>query len=181
MTRARDFVELDTSIHDRASFDCSESELNEYIQTRAAKHMKAGISTTKVLLESEPLPNSKYPICAFYTIAPGSIQRKNLPEALARKLPYYPIPVFLLAQMAVHTKHLDQGLGKITLIKALENLWEINSRMRAYAVIVDCLNEKVEQFYLKYGFEILCRNDGRIRMFLPMKTVAQLFEKSPGD
>lgn len=63
-----------------------------------------------------------------------------------------------------------------TLIKALEHIWYINSHMRAYAVIVDCLNENVERFYLKYGFEILFKHDGRARMFMPMKTVAQLFE-----
>ena len=176
MTWAKEFVELDKSIHDRASFDCGEPELNKYIQTQALKHMKAGISTTMLLPDSEQLPNGKYPICAFYTVAPSSISKKKLPNALARKLPHYPVPVFLLAQMAIHLKYHNKGLGKITLIKALEHIWNINSHMRAYAVIVDCLNEKVEQFYLKYDFEILYKHEGRTRMFIPMKTVSQLFE-----
>ena len=176
MTWAKEFVELDKSIHDRASFDCGEPELNKYIQTQALKHMKAGISTTMLLPDSEQLPNGKYPICAFYTVAPSSISKKKLPNALARKLPHYPVPVFLLAQMAIHLKYHNKGLGKITLIKALEHIWNINSHMRAYAVIVDCLNEKVEQFYLKYDFEILYKHDCRTRMFIPMKTVSQLFE-----
>ena len=176
MTLVMKFVELDKSNHDRASFDCGEPELNRFIQTQAAKHMKAGISTTMLLPASEQLPDGKYPICAFYTVAPGSISKKKLPRALASKLPNYPVPVFLLAQMAVHSKYHSRGLGKITLIKALEHIWNINTHMRAYAVIVDCLNEKVELFYLKYGFEILYKHDGRTRMFLPMKTVAQLFK-----
>ena len=170
------FVELDKLIHDRASFDCGEPELNKFIQTQASKHMKAGISTTMLLPDSEQISNGKYPIRAFYTVAPSSISKKKLPQVLARKLPHYPIPVFLLAQMAVLSKYHNQGLGKITLIKALQHIWDINSRMRAYAVIVDCLNEKVERFYLKYGFEILYKHDGRTRMFMPMKTVSQLFE-----
>lgn len=176
MTCIKEFVELDKEIHDRASFDCGEPELNKFIQTQAARHMKAGISTTMLLPGSMPLPNGKYPICAFYTIAPGSISRKNLPKALARKLPDYPIPVFLLAQMAVHSKYHNQGLGKITLIKALEYLWDVNAHMKAYAVIVDCLNENIERFYLKYGFEILCKHNSKTRMFMPMKTIAQLFK-----
>lgn len=138
--------------------------------------MKAGISTTMLLQGSVLLSNDKYPICAFYTVAPSSISKKKLPQALAGKLPHYPVPVFLLAQMAVHSKYHNHGLGKITLIKALEHIWSINSHMRAYAVIVDCLNEKVERFYLKYGFEILYKHEGRTRMFMPMKTVARLFE-----
>lgn len=176
MSWAHEFVELDKAIHDRASFDCGEAELNVFIQTIAAKHMAVGISKTMLLPASVPLPKGKYSICAFYTIAPSSIKRDTLPESLAKKLPRYPVPVFLLAQMAVHLKYHGQGLGKITLIKALEYLWEINSRMRAFAVIVDCLNKNAEQFYLKYGFETLCDHNGKTRMFIPMKIVAKLFQ-----
>ena len=119
MSWAKKFVELDKAIHDRASFDCGEVELNAFIRTRAAKHMEAGISRTMLLPASVPLPDGRYPICAFYTIAPGSISRETLPEKRMKKLPYYPVPVFLIAQLAVDLKYQRQGLGKITLIKAL--------------------------------------------------------------
>ena len=102
MSYSKTFKELDKSQHDRASFDCGEAELNDFIQTQAAKHMQAGISRTMVLPAATPLPNQKYPICSFYTIAPSSICRDTLPQAMGKKLPRYPIPVFLLAQLAVH-------------------------------------------------------------------------------
>ncbi|MET4692256.1 GNAT family N-acetyltransferase [Endozoicomonas lisbonensis] len=175
MSWSKEFVELDKDIHDRASFDSGETELNLFIQTQAAKHMQAGISRTMVLPASNPLPNQKIPICAFYSIAPGSICRNTLPEALAKKLPRYPVPVFLIAQLAVHREFHGEGLGKICLINALKYLWAINSHMRAYAIIVDCLTDAAETFYAKYGFDVLCEHNGRVRMFLPMKTVAQLF------
>lgn len=175
MTWAKEFVELDKATHDRASFDCGEIELNTFIQTQAAKHMEVGVSRTMLLPASVPLPDGKYPICAFYTIAPSSISRETLPEALAKKLPRYPVPIFLLAQLAVHSEYHGKGLGKITLIKALEYLWEVNAHIKAYAVVVDCLNNDAKQFYLKYGFEVLCEYNGRVRMFIPMKTIAQLF------
>jgi len=177
MSWAKKFVELDKAIHDRASFDCGEVELNAFIQTKAAKHMESGISRTMLLPASVPLPNGKYSICAFYTIAPGSISRESLPKELMKKLPHYPVPVFLLAQLAVHSKYHRKGLGKITLIKALEYLWEINSHMRAYAIIVDCLNKNAEHFYSRYGFQVLCCYNGRVRMFMPMTIVEQLFQQ----
>jgi len=173
---SNEFVKLDKSVHDRVSFDCGEVELNEFIQKRAAKHMVAGVSTTMVLPASKALPNGKYPICAFYTIVPSSIARETLPASLKKKLSPYPIPVFLIAQMAVHSNYQGQGLGKITLITALKNLWGINERFKAFAVILDCLNTNIEKFYLQYDFEVLSHNKGRSRMFLPMKTVGMLFQ-----
>ena len=177
MSWSKSFKELSKSIHDRTSFDCGENEPNTFIRTQAAKHMKSGISRTMVLPAQVALPNQKFPICSFYSITPSSICRETLPENLAKKLPRYPIPVFLLAQFAVHKKFHGSGLGKVTLIKALEYLWEVNAYMPAYAVVVDCLTDSAQGFYAKYGFEILCNHNERIRMFLPMKTLDKLFNK----
>ncbi|MBW1841548.1 MAG: GNAT family N-acetyltransferase [Deltaproteobacteria bacterium] len=175
MNFGAEFVELDKAVHDRDSFNCGENELNLFLKTQAAKHMKVGISKTMLLPAVAPLSNNKYPICSFYTVAPSSIKRTSLPTELAKKLPHYPVPVFLLAQLAVHKDYHGQGLGKVTLIKALEYLWKINYRMSAFAIVVDCLNKNIEQFYAKYGFEKLCCHDEKTRMFIPMKIVAELF------
>lgn len=169
------FVEMNKTRHDRESFDCGEPELNTFIRTQAAKHMQAGISRTMVLPSAEPLLNQKYAICAFYSVAPSSISRETLPAKLAKKLPKYPVPVFLLAQLAVHKEFHGSGLGKISLIRALKYLWQVNQHMRAYAIVVDCLTDSAQAFYAKYGFQVLCEHNGRIRMFLPMKTVGELF------
>lgn len=176
MTWGDVFVELDTKLHDRNSFECGKEELNEFIKTKASKHMKAGISRTMLLPASTVKPSDTHQICSFYTITPGSISRDNLPEEQAKKLPHYPIPIFLIAQLAVHQEHHGKGLGKITLIKALEHLSRIHNEMRAYAVIVDCLDEEAKDFYSKYGFEFLCERNKRIRMYLPMKSVIELFQ-----
>lgn len=175
MNCSKIFTELDKAVHDRDSFDCGEPELNTFIKTQAAKHMHAGISRTIVLPGTIPLPNQKFPICTFYSITPGSIDRDTLPAQLAKKLPRYPVPVFLLAQLAVHKTFQGSGLGKVCLSHALQYLWEVNAHMRAYAIIVDCLSDAAQSFYSKYGFEVLGEHNGRIRMYLPMKTVGALF------
>jgi hypothetical protein len=94
--------------------------------------------------------------------------RAGLSCNLYGKHPHYPVPVFLIAQRAVHAEIKGQGLGKITLVKALEHLWSVNTHMKAYAVVVDCLNQAAQDFYTKFGFEILCDNNSsssRTRMF----------------
>lgn len=175
MRWSEQFVELDKKVHNRSSFDCGEQELNIFIQTQAAKHMAAGISKTLVLPAVDALSNGMFPICSFYTITPTSIERKTLPKALSKKLPHYPVPAFLLAQLAVDVACHKRGLGKITLIKALEKLWGITSQMNAYVVIVDCLNDDARQFYEKYGFEMLSHQNGKDRLFIRMKTIGGLF------
>ena len=153
MTWANTFVQLDKNLHDRVSFDCGEAPLNTFIQTKAAKHMHAGISRTMILPGTTVLPNQKLPICAFYSIAPSAINRASLPNQLAKKLPKYPVLVFLLAQLGVHYQYHGKGLGKVTLISALRYFCEINAHMSAFAVVVDCLTPAAETFYAKYGFE----------------------------
>lgn len=170
------FVELNKAVHDRTIFNCGSVELNTFLQRHALRHSKVGVSKTMILPALERLSNQKYPICSFYTIAPSSIQRETLPLNLSKLLPHYPVPVFLIAQLAVNKKAQGKQLGRITLIKALESLWQVNQQMHAYAVVVDCINDFVEKFYQKYGFQYLYKKHGKVRMFLPMQTVGQLFE-----
>ncbi|WP_330924954.1 GNAT family N-acetyltransferase [Candidatus Sororendozoicomonas aggregata] len=177
MSWSTTFVELDKKLHDRDSFFCGESALDQFLKKQAIRHMQSGISRTMVLPAQKPLVGGKYLICAFYSIAPGSIARQTLPDRLAKKLPRYPIPVFLLAQLAVHEQYKGEGLVKITLIKALEHLLAISAHMKAYAVIVDCLNDSVKAFYEQFGFETLQQQDGRSRLFLSIKTISLLFEQ----
>lgn len=171
------FVDLDKNLHDRDSFDCGEEELNFFLKTKASKHNELGISKTLVLPSIDILENDKYQICSFFSVAPTTISRETLPTNLLKKLPLYPVPVFLIAQLGVNKDFHNLGLGKITLIKALEYLWKVNLKMPAFAIIVDCLNSDVEKFYSKYGFKPLSTNNDRLRMFIPMKTIESLFKK----
>jgi GNAT superfamily N-acetyltransferase len=172
---SKQFVELDKKCHDRISFDCGEEELNDFIKTKAAKHATAGINKTFVLAGADLLSSGRYPIAAYFTIAASSIESDSLPVDQARRLPHYPIPVFLIAQLAVHSKCKGQGLGKATLVVALKTLHKISLEMPAYAVVIDCLNDDAKSFYEKFDFELLETVNGRTRLFLPMMTVSTLF------
>lgn len=169
------FVQLDKQLHDRASFNCGEPELNSYMQNHASRQMNAGVGHTLVLPSVKANSSNKKDICAFFTVAPSSLRRNDLPLRIAKKLPHYPVPVFLLAQLAVHTECQGKGLEKITLIRALEHLSRVQSVLPAYAVIVDCLNKSAEHFYKRFGFQELIDSCNRTRLFLPMKTVNKLF------
>lgn len=171
MTPSSRFVELDKAIHNRKSFDCGQLELNTFLQQFAVRHRIAGISKTMVL----PAQENAGDLCAYYTLTHTEIKRQSLPQSLSKKLPRYPIPVMLIAQLAVHKNAQGHGLGKITLIRALLHCLDINSHLPSHAVVVDALNQEVQRFYEQYRFQFLDTHNRRTRLFLPMKTVEQLF------
>ena len=172
MIPGNQFVELNKVAHDRNAFDCGTEELNRLLQQFAAKHRAAGVSITMVLTTAE----SEAEICAYYTLSHTEIKRESLPDSTAKKLPQYPIPVILIAQIAVHLKAQGQGTGKATPIRALQHAYEINKHLPSFAVVVDALNGEFQGFYDQFGFEQLDTHNYKKRIFLPMKTVTQLFE-----
>ncbi len=174
MTPETAFVELHKNLHDRAEFDCGRPELNTFIRQYATRHRAAGISKTMVLPEKQAR-TGKARICAWYTLSSTQIKRETLPKDQLKKLPHYPIPVLLIAQLAVHTDVQGKGMGKIALISALRQCQQIHAHLPAYAVVVDALDEGVQKFYTQYGFQVLHRHHARIRLYLPMATVEKLF------
>jgi GNAT superfamily N-acetyltransferase len=165
------FVELDKEQHDRNSFDCGVEELNAFLQQSAARHKEAGISMTMVL----PTQDGSSGICAYYTLCHTEIERQTLPPTLAKRLPRYPVPVLVIAQLAVHRRAQGQGLGKVAMIRALRHCFEINAHLPSHAVVVDALNKPVQGFSAQYGFQALDTHRQRARLFLPMKAVDKLF------
>lgn len=176
MSNENVFEPLDKGRHDRKSFDCGKPELNDFIQTKAVNHQKAGASRTLVLPADEPLSSGKLPIKAFFTVSATTMARASLPHTIAKKLPSYPVPLFLIAQLAVDKQYKGQGLGKGTLLRSMEVLWETHQMMPAVAIVVDCLDDDAQNFYLQYGFEELMEVNGRMRLFMSMTSVAKIFK-----
>ena len=170
MTRSCAFVELDRALHDRASFSCGKPSLDFFLKSQALQHKKAGTSTTLVLPGEEKGDNYKLPIIAFFAASFTNIERSTLPEKIQKKLPHYPVPAFLIAQLAVNECRASEGYGGITLVNAIRYLCKVNESLPAVAIIVDCLDDNAQRFYERFGFNFLCEIHGRARLFLPMKT-----------
>jgi GNAT superfamily N-acetyltransferase len=155
-------IELLSSGHDRKAFTCGADALDRYIRVQASQDVRRRIATCFVALEE-----GSDVVAGFYTLAATSLVLADLPESQARKLPRYPaVPAILLGRLAVATEAKGQGLGAALLHDAIRRTDE--SKIGAYALVVDAKDDAAKAFYQHFGFISL---PGRpLRLVLPMTT-----------
>ena len=154
--------------HDRKSFDCGVSELDEYLRRFARQNEAAGISQHFVALGS---PRS-HEVHGYYALSAGAVAFDNVPKGLRKRLPRYPVPVAHLGRLAVDRSAAGQGLGEHLLMGALARTLRAADDIGIHAVEVVAINDAARAFYLKYGFHPL--KDDRHHLYLPMSTVKKL-------
>ena len=158
------------STHKKSNFSCGKEMLDVYIHKQANQDVKRKLSACFVINEKETNL-----IKGYYTLSNNSIPSKFVPNQIQKKLPrsYESIPTTLLGRLAIDNRFQGQGIGKLILIDALKRSYEISKTIGSFAVIVDPIDQDAENFYEKYGF-IKLPDSGK--MFLPMKTISQLFK-----
>ena len=158
------------SKHNREGFSCGKNLLDNYFWKQAKQDVKRKISTCFVLVDKET-----YKISGYYTLSSNSISSDLIPDSFKKRLPksYLSIPAILLGRLAIDKEFQGKGIGKVLLIDSLKRCFNTSSSIGAFAVIVDPLDDDAERFYEKYGF-VRLPDSGK--MFLPMKTIKELFE-----
>ncbi|MEH6703871.1 GNAT family N-acetyltransferase [Galbibacter orientalis] len=157
------------SKHKKSEFSCGKEMLDTYIQKQANQDVKRKLSVCFVINEIETNL-----IKGYYTLSNTSVSSDFIPNQIRNKLPkaYNSIPATLLGRLAIDNRFQGQGIGKYLLIDALKRSYEISKTIASFAVVVDPIDQDAENFYNKYGF-IKLPDSGK--MFLPMKTISQLF------
>ncbi|MEM1321466.1 MAG: GNAT family N-acetyltransferase [Bacteroidota bacterium] len=157
------------SSHHKAQFSCGHPALDHYLQKQAKQDIKRKLSACFVL------SNPDKTIAGFYTLSNAGIPRTSIPEEIRKKLPrsYNNLPVTLLGRLAVSESSKGQGIGKLLLIDAFKRSYIVSETIGSMAVIVDPIDENAVRFYEKFGF-VRLPDSGKL--FLPMKTIEQLFK-----
>lgn len=158
---------LDRS-HIRAEFRCGKTPLDHFLHALVSQYEKRKLGRTYVAVR----PAEKR-VLGYYTLASGAVSFQNLPRPAARKLPQHPVPVALLARLAVDQAVQGTGLGKLLLLDALRRCLDLSSQLGIHAVEVDALDEQAKIFYEKFGFVAL--QDSELHLYLPLATIEQAF------
>ncbi len=162
------FYEVTNLNLNRSLFDCGISELNDYLQRYARQNHKKGIAKTWVMVNSN---NEQVPV-GYYSISMAELQRESLSEEEKKGFPRYPLPVIRIGKLAVDKQLQGQRLGELLLVDIFKRGIRISQDIGVVGFLVDAINERAKQFYLKYGFSPLVNSP--LSLFLPMTRISQL-------
>lgn len=85
--------------------------------------------------------NLERQIVGFYTLSAYGVRVTDLPLAITRKLPRYPlIPATLLGRLAVHREFRGQKLGRLLLMGALHRCWRNTTEVASVGVIAEAID-----------------------------------------
>lgn len=172
MVGQKEFLALTPSHFDVKAFDCGKPDMNSYLARFAAKNIGLKLSMTWILPAEEVVPGEKTSIAAYYTLASCTVSREEIPTD--KRLPGYPVPVVLLARLAVDQRFQGQRLGEKTLVSALRHSVTLTQRgLPAMGLILDVLDEDALAFYQRFELFQPFTEDP-MRLFVPMKVVEQI-------
>lgn len=135
-----------TKDHDRNSFDCGVPALNDYLKKFALQNQKKNAARTYVATRGDR-------IVGYYSLAYGSVTLEEAPQSVKAGLPRHPIPVILLARLAVDSSEQGSGLGTALLKDALLRTIQAAEIAGLRAMLVHAKDASAKRFYEKFGFE----------------------------
>ena len=139
-------VELLASNHDVAEFDCGKHlSLTEWLKRLALMNQASGDTRTYVV-------HREFAVVGYYSLAPGSIAKKQATVRASKSAPD-PVPIVLLARLAVDQREQRQGLGPALLKDALQRAYAGAEIIGGRAILVHAIDPEAAMFYRKYGFE----------------------------
>lgn len=131
--------------HRLTGFDCGTPALNHWLVRHAYQAQASGSAKTFVVMDGER--------CAgYYSLTVGQIDTAEAPERIRQGMPRYPIPVVILARLAVDLRDQGRGLGTAMLREALRRTLAIAEQAGIRALLTHPIDEAAAHFYQRFGF-----------------------------
>lgn len=139
---------FDRRAHRAEAFSCGQETLDRWLRAYAGQNQHRDAARTFVTTE----PDGK--VAGYYTLVAAQVEYEQATASVRRGLSrYFPIPVALLARLAVATPNQGSGLGRSLLLDALQRVLRASDELAIRAVTVDALDEHASSFYRAFGFE----------------------------
>ena len=127
------------------AFDCGREALNRFLIRYALQNQQAGASQTYVALADQE-------IVAYYTLVVGQVEHNDAPERLTKGLAHHPVPIMLLARLAVSISWQGKGLGAGLLKDAMLRTLQAADIAGIRAFAVHAKDDEARAFYEHFDF-----------------------------
>ena len=134
-----------TPAHKLETFDCGNPVMNAWLRQRAPKNQEEGATRTFVVTDDA---NS---VLGYYVLAIGSCARDDAPGNISRGMPE-PIPMIVLARLAVDRSRQGRGLGRQLIADAVFRALRIAEDAGVRGLMVSAIDAAAAAYYEKLGF-----------------------------
>ena len=131
--------------HPVDTFDCGEDALNRFLARFALVSQQASTAQTYVGLADDA-------VIGFYTLVVGEVSCEDAPERLTKGIARHPVPLMLLARLAVHRDWQGRGLGPGLLKDAMRRTVQAADIAGIRALAVHAKDEQARAFYRRFDF-----------------------------
>lgn len=139
-------VEELTKSHDRTRFDSGIEDLDSWLKRFSLQSKKKDSARTFVV-------HRENVVVGYYSLTAGSVSHEEATDATKKGLPQYPIPVIIIARLAIDRQEQGTGLGSALLKDALLKIEVASTDIGIRAVLVHAINDAARKFYENYDFE----------------------------
>lgn len=154
-----------------ADFSCGRPALDDYLIRHALLAQHANTARTFVAFRGSR-------VVGYYSLAAASVEPEHAPQRVIQGTGRYPIPLTLLARLAVDQTEQGAGLGKALLKDAMKRFLVAHEQVASRALLVHAADAAASDFYLKFGFQAASFNS--LQLYLLPKDMHRALRKAQG-
>lgn len=134
------------SQHRLDDFDCGKPALNEWLLRHARQAQGSGSARTFVVAEGDGR------VLGYFGLTVGQVDTLDAPERMRKGMGQYPLPVVILARLAVSITEQGRGIGFGLLQDAIRRTMLIAEQAGIRAMLTHPIDEEAARFYTRFGF-----------------------------
>ncbi len=145
--------------HRLEGFDCAKPALNDWLLRHARQAQGSGSAKTFVVAEGDR-------VAGYFSLTVGQIDTLDAPERIRQGMGRYPVPVVVLARLAVSSQDQGRGIGFGMLQDAIRRTMVIAEQAGIRAMLTHPLDDEAERFYTRFGFVASPLRDKQLLLLL---------------
>lgn len=131
--------------HAISAFDCGQADLNTWLIKYRLQNQSASAAQTYVGLVNDT-------VVGYYSLAVGQVEYSGAPDRLRKGLARHPVPIMLLARLAVHKEWQGKGIGRALLRDATLRTMQAAEIAGIRALVVHAKDDEAKRYYEQFDF-----------------------------